>query len=207
MTRHPVIHSGHSIHDLRFKKSAVQGEDISHGKSSPKQEQDDRVIRRTYWRNNFIVALAPFGLVGVPLQVLIPTSNGEDSSIANQKVAQWLKFRFRSPVVALLTILLCPAWMAVNYNFFSQAWRLLDHVVLQGLLVISDLVAVVELLYLLPFFIMVNYTWLYGDNIHAFIHSLDAPHIFEQCKIQPKKVPMENVWIPQNNDQVKLQSL
>ena len=199
MTRHPVIHSGYKIHGTSFGKLTRNLDNhMRPEESCEKQEKNGRKVG-TYWRNNFILVLAPFELIGVPVQALIPANDDEDSIITNPSIGQWLKFHFRSTFVALLTVLQCPIWIGINYWFFSPVVSLLDHIVLQGRLEVSDVPALVELVYSLPFFIMVNYMWFYGHIIRAFIQSLDVPHLFESYVAQPWKAPEENLWIDKNN--------
>ena len=167
------------IRPLKYPSDSKTGTDLwktaqRNAKNGPQEGESS-----TYWRNNFVVVLLPFILAGFPLHIIIPTDGSRKILREKQNVEQWLQFRWRSPPVIWMTLLLLIAAGYLNYLFISSAVIIFNMLIIQGRFESSILDPVFELVYILPFVLMVDYSWLFGHQLNALIQSLDTPTVLE----------------------------
>ena len=130
---------------------------------------------RTYWRNNFFIVLLPFVLLGLPVHIVLPTKRTAVMQKLDLSWRHWFEFRVRSPIAILMNVVLLPFYMYTNYLMLSTLATLFIDIIIKGRVRWSDLTALVSFLYSVPFFIMVNYAWIYGHLLNSIIQTFDTP--------------------------------
>ena len=141
--------------------------------------EDLKVLKHkemTYWRNNFFVVLLPFVFVGLPVHIILPSKRTVVMQKLDLSWRHWLEFRIRSPVTMMMTIILLPFYIFTNYLILSKLATLFVDIIIKGRLRSSDLASLLQLLYSVPFFIMVNYAWMYGHLLNYIIQTFDTPN-------------------------------
>ena len=130
---------------------------------------------RTYWRNNFFIVLLPFVLLGLPIHIILPSKRTRVMQKLDLSWRHWFEFRIGSPSAILITVVLLPFYIFTNYLMLSTVATLFIDIIIRGRVRYSDLAALLQFLYSVPFFIMVNYAWIYGHLLNSIIQTFDIP--------------------------------